>query len=160
EGPLLLISFTDSFTKYRKHPKWPNVEGLIIRDEAGVDRRVYGMFASLSFDEGKSWPVRKLITCGSHAESTNDRSKEGWDYIDMSETWPVKKPLPSGDLKGSWHSGPWGEWAFFMDDTHSEPYGYLAATQAPDGVIHLVSSSQHYQFNLAWLQQPMPAERE
>jgi hypothetical protein len=160
QGPILFVSFTDSFTKYRKHPKWPNVEGMIIRDEAGVDRRVYGMYASLSFDEGKTWPVKKLITCGSDAESASERLQEGWDYIDMSETWPIKKPLPAEDLKGSWHSGPWGEWAFFMDDTHSEPYGYLAATQTPDGVVHLLSSSQHYQFNLAWLEQPMPAKQE
>jgi hypothetical protein len=160
EGPILFISFTDSFTKYRKHPKWPNVEGMIMRDEAGANRRVYGMYAALSFDEGKTWPVKKLITCGSDPKHASDRSKEGWDYIDMSETWPIKKPLSSEDLKGSWHSGPWGEWGFFMDDTHSEPYGYLAATQAPDGIIHLLSSSQHYQFNLAWLQQPMPSERK
>ena len=26
--------------------------------------------------------------------------------------------------------------------------GYLAATQAPDGVIHLISSALHYQFNI------------
>ena len=38
-----------------------------------------------------------------------------------------------------------------MDATHAEPKGYMAATQTPDGVIHLISSRLHYQFNLAWL---------
>jgi hypothetical protein len=47
---------------------------------------------------------------------------------------------------------------FIMDETHAEPGGYLAATQTPDGVIHLISSAQHYRFNLAWLTEPMPAE--
>ena len=41
-----------------------------------------------------------------------------------------------------------------MDDTHAEPAGYLASTQTPDGVIHLISSRWHYRFNLAWLKTP------
>jgi hypothetical protein len=44
-----------------------------------------------------------------------------------------------------------------MDSSHAEPKGYLAATQTPDGSIHLVSSALHYTFNLAWLKTPMPA---
>ena len=39
-------------------------EGIAVKDAAGKERRVYGMFAALSFDEGKSWPVKKLITPG------------------------------------------------------------------------------------------------
>jgi sulfatase modifying factor 1 len=44
---------------------------------------------------------------------------------------------------------------FTMDGTHAEPAGYLAAVQAPDGIIHLISSHLHYRFNLAWLRSPM-----
>ena len=33
------------------------------------------------------------------------------------------------------------------------PAGYLAITQTPDGVIHLISSRLHYRFNLAWLKE-------
>ena len=46
-----------------------------------------------------------------------------------------------------------GAWtgAFQMDATHAEPKGYLSITQTPDNLIHLISSSQHYRFNLAWL---------
>jgi hypothetical protein len=40
-----------------------------------------------------------------------------------------------------------------MDQTHAEPKGYLAVTQTPDNMIHLLSSSLHYQFSLAWLKQ-------
>lgn len=39
-------------------------KGIIVTDAAGRERRVYGMYAALSFDEGKSWPVKKLITPG------------------------------------------------------------------------------------------------
>ena len=40
-----------------------------------------------------------------------------------------------------------------------DPHGeYLAATQPPDGVIHLISSRQHYSFNLAWLEADAPSE--
>ena len=44
---------------------------------------------------------------------------------------------------------------FTMDGTHAEPAGYLATVQAPDGMIHLISSHLHYRFNLAGLREPM-----
>jgi len=113
EGPILLVSFADGKNR------------LVIRDAAGVDHRVYGMFAALSFDEGKTWPVKRLITAGA----------------------------PRREIDGGGNTG-----RFIMDDSHAEPKGYLAATQTPNGLIHLISSKQHYVFNLAWLKQPMPAE--
>jgi len=122
EGPLLLVSFTDSSAK-RKDPDWPSVDGLMIPDADGNRRRVYGMYAALSYDEGKTWPVKKLVSPGGRR-----RELDG----------------------GAWTDG------FFLDASHAEPMGYLAATQAPDGVIHLISSALHYRFNLAWLTEPMP----
>ena len=47
---------------------------------------------------------------------------------------------------------------FTMGFNSSEPGGYMAACQAPDGLIHLISSKQHYTFNLEWLATPPPAE--
>ncbi len=38
-----------------------------------------------------------------------------------------------------------------MSATSAEPRGYLSICQAANGVIHLISSKQHYAFNLAWL---------
>ena len=122
EGPLLCVTFTDSSSK-REDPKWPWVDGITVRDAAGRERKVFGMFAALSFDEGKTWPTRKLITTGGPARHLNG---------------------------GAWTRD------FVMDDTHAEPKGYLAATQSPDCMIHLVSSALHYRFNLAWLTEPMP----
>ena len=121
EGPILLVSFTDSSRK-RETP-----QGMVVRDAVGKERRVYGVFAALSFDEGKTWPVKKLITARGAAQELDG---------------------------GAWTGN------FIMDATHAEPLGYLAATQTPDGVIHLLSSALHYRFNLAWLEQLMPAEDE
>ncbi len=54
EGPLLVVSFTD-------HPERtaPEERGMDFHGETG-----YGMYAAISYDEGKTWPVRKLMTDG------------------------------------------------------------------------------------------------
>lgn len=60
-GALLLISFTD-------HPQrtlqFGGERGMEFKRADGSTFRGYGMFAALSFDDGKTWPVRKLITDG------------------------------------------------------------------------------------------------
>lgn len=113
EGPLLLISFTDPSDDLDG-----DRTGMSLLDATGKERTCYGMFAALSFDEGRHWPIKKLITAGG----------------------------PSQRLDG----GAWtGE--FTMNANQSEPMGYLAATQTPDGMIHLISSALYYKFNLAWL---------
>jgi sulfatase modifying factor 1 len=76
------------------------------------------LFAAISFDEGQTWPVHKLITPGGSAQT-----------------------LQGGAWTGS----------FTLDDTPAEPKGYLAATQSPDNLIHLISSRLYYRFNLPWL---------
>ena len=121
EGPLLLVSFTKKPTK-----KNPNT-GMEMVDAAGKKRTVYGLYAALSFDDGKTWPIKKLLSSGG----------------------------PARELDG----GAWTD-TFTMDDNHAEPMGYLTGLQTPDGVFHLVSSALHYQFNLAWLKEPMaPVKR-
>jgi hypothetical protein len=82
-----------------------------------------GLFAALSFDEGETWPVRRLVSDdgpGREVETTDG------------------KP-------------------FTLSLENAEPRGYLSICQAADGVIHLISSRQHYAFNLAWLKTPPPA---
>lgn len=120
EGPILLISFTDdiliSDNKRRK------LKGMLVQDASGINQKIYGMFAALSFDEGKTWPIKK----------------------------PITKDGPPKRFDGGGHTEK-----FEMDGRHAEPMGYLASTQTPDGVIHLITSALHYQFNLAWLKQPM-----
>lgn len=77
-----------------------------------------GLEVALSYDEGKSWPVKKLLTDG------------------------VERELDGGAWTGK----------FTLDATHAEPKGYLACTQSPDGLIHLLSSRVHYRFNLPWIE--------
>jgi len=112
EGPILLISFTE-------HPyRTPKEErGMMFIDKSGKSFKGYGMYAALSYDEGKTWPVKRLLTDGTYRF-----------------------------LNG----GAWTQF-FEMDEGHAEPRGYLAGTQTPDNMIHLITSRFYYKFNLAWL---------
>lgn len=112
EGPILLISFTE-------HPyRTPKEErGMMFTDKSGKSFKGYGMYAALSYDEGKTWPVKRLLTDGTYRF-----------------------------LNG----GAWTQF-FEMDENHAEPRGYLAGTQTPDNMIHLITSRFYYKFNLAWL---------
>lgn len=56
EGALLLISFTDASITNRK--------GMQFIRKDGTTYTGYGMYAAVSFDDGKTWPVKKLITDG------------------------------------------------------------------------------------------------
>jgi len=46
---------------------------------------------------------------------------------------------------------------FTMGFNSAEPGGYMAACQSPDGLVHLISSKQHYAFNLSWLRTSPPS---
>ncbi|MHC4482269.1 MAG: sialidase family protein, partial [Planctomycetota bacterium] len=47
---------------------------------------------------------------------------------------------------------------FQLGFSAAEPGGYNSICQAANGVIHLISSRQHYSFNYKWLTTPPPAE--
>lgn len=111
EGPIVLFSFTNNRHQGR--------ETLTFTDAAGQSFEGLGLYAALSYDEGRTWPVRKLITPGA----------------------------------GDWDGGAWAR-RFTATPTRAEHGGYLAATQSPDNMIHLISSRLHYRFNLAWLETP------
>jgi formylglycine-generating enzyme required for sulfatase activity len=98
EGPILLCSFTDQARELKKSP----AKGMTFRSTEGEFTGV-GLFAAISYDEGKTWPDRRLITKGNSAKA----------------------------------------------DTN----GYLALIQARDGRLHLLTSSKHYSFNLAWIKE-------
>ena len=75
--------------------------------------------------------------------------------LDEGQTW--------SNIRLISHDGPdrqletANETLFTMGISTAEPGGYLAGCQCPDGLIHLISSKQHYTFNLAWLTTPPPA---
>jgi formylglycine-generating enzyme required for sulfatase activity len=97
---------------------------LVFTDAEGRERVGRGLFGALSYDDGESWPVKKLITDGGLA-----------------------RRLDGGAWTGQFTMGP----------DLAEPKGYLTAIQARDGLIHLISSAQHYVFNAKWLETPPPA---
>ena len=117
EGPILLISFTNS-KQQDKTKSWS------FTDANGNSFEGIGMYATLSFDEGQTWPIRKLLTPGN----------------------------------GNYNGGAWTG-KFKASPTRAEHAGYLAVTQTPDNIIHLISSRLYYQFNLKWLT-TMPSTEE
>ena len=117
EGPLLLCSYTD------QRRDWNQRKGMTFKAADGSDFTGFGLFAAISFDEGKTWPHKRLITPSgkAHEEPSIDRG------------------------------------TFTVSDTMAESAGYLSATQTRDGNVQLISSKNHYVFNLAWLKQVPPA---
>ena len=95
EGPIVLCSFTDQ----ARTPKNERI-GLTFKSVGG-DYTGIGLYATVSYDEGKTWPHRRLIA-------------------------------PKGK-------------------TTADIGGYLAITQTRDGRIQLITSKNHYAFNLAWI---------
>ncbi|MBN2151938.1 MAG: SUMF1/EgtB/PvdO family nonheme iron enzyme [Candidatus Lokiarchaeota archaeon] len=75
--------------------------------------------------------------------------------FDEAKSWTCKRLVSDGDARGRVFPSADFIRSFTMDATHAEPAGYLAAVQAPDGMVHLISSHLHYRFNLAWLRSPM-----
>jgi sulfatase modifying factor 1 len=76
--------------------------------------------------------------------------------MDEGRTWPHVR-LVSDDGPGREVATMDGQ-PFTMGFDSAEPLGYLSGCQADNGVIHLISSRQHYSFNLAWLTTPAPSE--
>jgi sulfatase modifying factor 1 len=103
EGAILLCSFTDEARK----PK--NERAGLTFKSSGGDYTGIGLYAAVSYDEGRTWPDRRLV------------AKDGV--------------------------------------THADINGYLAMTQTRDGRIQLITSKDHYVFNLAWCRALPPAPK-
>lgn len=124
EGPILLVSFTES----RDLPR-EQMEGIEGYDANGNRTKISGLYAAVSYDEGKTWPVKRVISDGSGS------------LVDSTD--------PNQYEQGAQNKN--GNRIFTMDAVSGEAMGYCAMIQAQDGIIHLVSSKQHYQFNYQWL---------
>jgi formylglycine-generating enzyme required for sulfatase activity len=89
EGPLLFCSFTDLSANSKKPI------GMDFPREGGTLHGA-GLFAALSFDEGKTWPNRRLITPGGSPRTVNgidrgqftlsDTSAEPQGYLAATQT--------------------------------------------------------------------------
>jgi formylglycine-generating enzyme required for sulfatase activity len=71
---------------------------------------------------------------------------------DEGKTWPYKR-LISDDGRGQAVECTGGG-LFIMSGRNAEYRGYLSVCQSADRLIHLISSRQHYAFNLKWLMTP------
>lgn len=77
---------------------------------------------------------------------------------DEGKTWPDRRLItPEGPAR---EVNTINRVMFTMSDTMAEPQGYLAATQSRDGRIQLLTSRNHYVFNLAWIKSLPPAPRK
>jgi len=77
--------------------------------------------------------------------------------FDNGENWSICRLVtddgPPREIDGGGNTG-----RFTLSADSAELRGYLSVCQTPDGLIHLISSKQHYTFNLAWLKTPPPAK--
>jgi hypothetical protein len=108
EGPLFLASFCKK---------------IMITNSSGLEHEISGLFTSVSMDEGRTWPHKRLVFDDGPAREI--------------------QTMDGHMIEFSPHS--------------SERVGYLSVCQTPDGLIHLLSSRQHYTFNLKWLTTRQPA---
>jgi len=74
---------------------------------------------------------------------------------DGGKTWPYRR-LISDDGPGRPVETTAGG-LFTMSQRNGEYRGYMTTCQSADGIIHLLTSRQHYAFNLTWLKTPSPA---
>ena len=71
---------------------------------------------------------------------------------DEGETWSTVK-LVTDDGPGKPGMTTNGGY-FAFSQRNSEYRGYMSVCQAPNGLVHLITSFSHYAFNLAWLRTP------
>ncbi|MHC4500906.1 MAG: exo-alpha-sialidase, partial [Planctomycetota bacterium] len=76
---------------------------------------------------------------------------------DEGKTWPYKR-LVTDDGPGRPVESTNGG-LFTMSAGNSEYQGYCNGCQTADGLIHIISSRQHFTFNYEWLMTPAPAPR-
>ncbi len=74
--------------------------------------------------------------------------------LDDGKTWPFKRVVAPDGPKQFAECTDGG--VVTVGGLSSEHRGYMSVCQGLDGVIHLISSRQHYAFNLKWLMIPPP----
>jgi formylglycine-generating enzyme required for sulfatase activity len=106
--PILFVGFAD--------------EGFPARNGEGAIEEIKGMYAAVSFDEGKTWKVE-------HRRVLSDLQ---------------------GDSTMELHTAPWQRTDVISRNTGQDG-GYMIATQTPDGMIYLTDGKLVYQFTLPWV---------
>jgi len=96
EGPLLLCTYTDDFAHRDASGKVTGAKteaemtGMQFRQADGTMKTGYGLVAALSYDDGATWPVRRLVTpvtCGGKPVEIQSTDGGGWT-IDANHAEP------------------------------------------------------------------------
>jgi formylglycine-generating enzyme required for sulfatase activity len=77
---------------------------------------------------------------------------------DEGKTWPHKRLITDDDSPPRPVESTNGG-LFMMSPRNSEYQGYCSGCQSTDGLIHIISSRQHFTFNYKWLMTPAPAPK-
>ncbi len=103
-----------------------------------------------------SFANRGIIITDAAGQKREVRGMFGAVSEDGGETWPYIRLISDGSGRAveTTNGG-----FFTMGDRTAEYRGYMSGCQGLDGVIHLISSYEHYSFNLAWLKTPQPPAR-
>ena len=106
-------------------------------------------------DQWKNWKERKGLTFNSVNGGFTGYGLFAAVSNDDGKTWPYRRLITPGGKERGWNTTD--NVPFTISDTMAEPTGYLSVTQTRDGRIQLITSKNHYVFNLAWLKQLPPA---
>jgi hypothetical protein len=104
-----------------------------------------------------SFADKGIMITDSTGKQREVRGLFGAVSFDGGETWPHKR-LITDDGPGRPVECTNGG-LFTMSQSNGEYQGYMAVCQGLDGVIHLISSREHYAFNLKWLTTAPPPLR-
>lgn len=140
---------------------------------------------SVSYNLGKTWRynISTLDAIGGGQRSTMLRLREGPLFVasftpgkqlldragqvrnvrglfvalsdDDGMTWSHQRLVTDDGPERTLDGGAWTK-EFTLSQEAAEPKGYLTSIQARNGVIHLVSSRLHYEFNMEWIKSRMP----
>ena len=144
------------------------------------------LLRSVTYDLGRNWSYSSstVEALGSGQRATLLRLQDGslflasfttgMDLIDASGakrtvrglyaalsdddgiTWKHRRLVTDDGPTRRFNGGAWtGE--FELGPETAEPKGYITSIQSRNGTIHLISSALHYEFNPAWIREPMPS---
>ncbi|HUW20050.1 MAG TPA: SUMF1/EgtB/PvdO family nonheme iron enzyme [Sedimentisphaerales bacterium] len=102
-----------------------------------------------------SFADKGIMITDSTGRQREGRGLFGAVSLDGGQTWPYKR-LITDDGPGRPVECTNGG-LFIMSGSNAEHQGYMAVCQGLDGVVHLISSFEHYAFNLKWLMTPPPS---
>jgi len=148
---MMATSISDDFGKtYTYSPSpFPAIEGgqasVLLRLKEGP--LMFASFADWGIEITDASGTKRMVR-GLFAAVSTDEGKT-WPHMRLV-TDDYSPPRPVESTNGG---------LFIMSAGNSEYQGYCNGCQSADGLIHIISSRQHFTFNLKWLMTPAPAPR-